>query len=70
MTAFAGGHRLVADCLTAEVLERQPAPTRRFLLATGVLDRFCAPLCDARLTTGDSQVMAEELERANLFLVG
>jgi LuxR family maltose regulon positive regulatory protein len=79
--AFAGGHRLVADYLTAEVLDRQPASTRRFLLATGVLDRLCAPLCDALLASdadasdmarpaaGDSQVLLEELERANLFLV-
>jgi ATP/maltotriose-dependent transcriptional regulator MalT len=81
VTAFAGGHRLVADYLTAEVLDRQPASTRRFLLATGVLDRFCAPLCDdllapspevmgaSRPAAGESQMVLEELERANLFLV-
>jgi LuxR family maltose regulon positive regulatory protein len=72
VAAFAGGHRLVADYLTAEVLDRQPASTRRFLLATGVLDRLCAPLCDALLApeaAGDSQGILEELERANLFLV-
>jgi LuxR family transcriptional regulator, maltose regulon positive regulatory protein len=72
VAAFAGGHRLVADYLMAEVLDRQPASTRRFLLATGVLDRLCAPLCDALLApdaAGASQVVLEELERANLFLV-
>jgi LuxR family maltose regulon positive regulatory protein len=81
VAAFAGGHRLVADYLTAEVLDRQPAPTRRFLLATGVLDRLCAPLCDALLASdadapdaaspasGGSQGVLEELERTNLFLV-
>jgi ATP/maltotriose-dependent transcriptional regulator MalT len=81
VAAFAGGHRLVADYLMAEVLERQPAPTRRFLLTTSVLDRLCAPLCDtllardtapadaARPGGGDSQTVLEELERANLFLV-
>jgi LuxR family maltose regulon positive regulatory protein len=71
VAAFAGGHRLVADYLTAEVLDRQPAPIRRFLLATGVLDRLCAPLCDTLLAPGggDSQGVLEELERANLFLV-
>ena len=81
VTAFTGGHRLVADYLTAEVLDRQPAPTRRFLLATCVLDRLCAPLCDALLApdadrpdtappgAGDSQTALEELERANLFLM-
>ena len=49
VAAFTGGHRLVADYLLAEVLERQPPATRRFLLATSVLDRLCAPLCDAVL---------------------
>jgi LuxR family transcriptional regulator, maltose regulon positive regulatory protein len=52
VTAFTGGHRLVADYLLAEVLERQPPSTRRFLLATSVLDRLCAPLCDALLAGG------------------
>jgi LuxR family maltose regulon positive regulatory protein len=68
---------VVADYLTTEVLERQPAPTRRFLLMTSALDRLCAPLCDALLaangeatrTAADSQRVLEELERANLFLV-
>ena len=72
VAAFAGGHRLVADYLMTEVLDRQPASTRRFLLATGVLDRLCAPLCDALLAAdapGDTQRRLEELERANLFLV-
>jgi LuxR family transcriptional regulator, maltose regulon positive regulatory protein len=80
VAAFTGGHRLVADYLMAEVLDRQPASTRRFLLATSVLERLCAPLCDALLAPnadppdaappagGDSQGVLEELERANLFL--
>jgi LuxR family transcriptional regulator, maltose regulon positive regulatory protein len=50
--AFTGGHRLVVDYLMAEVLERQPVSVRRFLLITSVLDRLCAPLCDA-LQAGD-----------------
>jgi LuxR family maltose regulon positive regulatory protein len=81
VAAFAGGHRLVADYLMAEVLDRQSASTRRFLLATCVVDRLCAPLCDALLAPdadppdaaapagGDSQGTLEELERANLFLM-
>jgi LuxR family transcriptional regulator, maltose regulon positive regulatory protein len=78
--AFTGGHRLVADYLVAEVLERQPVPVRRFLLLTSVLDRLCAPLCDALLAadlgsadapspTISSQHVLEDLDRANLFLV-
>jgi LuxR family transcriptional regulator, maltose regulon positive regulatory protein len=77
--AFTGGHRLVVDYLMAEVLERQPVPVRRFLLVTSVLDRLCAPLCDALLAADPdsvdaspaigSQQLLEELEAANLFLV-
>jgi LuxR family transcriptional regulator, maltose regulon positive regulatory protein len=70
--AFAGGHRLVADYLTTEVLEHQQAATRKFLLATSVLDRLNASLCDAVLGSAappDSQQVLEELERSNLFLV-
>jgi LuxR family maltose regulon positive regulatory protein len=80
VASFAGSHRLVADYLTAEVLDRQPPATRRFLLTTSVLDRLCAPVCDALLAAdgaaadgtdavSDSQTVLEELERANLFLV-
>src|SRR4029453_15350377 len=64
VAAFTGGHRLVADYLMAEVLERQPASTRRFLLTTSVVDRLCAPLCDALLdadAAGSSQETLEEL---------
>jgi LuxR family transcriptional regulator, maltose regulon positive regulatory protein len=80
VAAFTGGHRLVADYLMAEVLERQPASIRRFLLTTAVLDRLCAPLCDALLAPdngapdsvagggGQSQEVLEELERTNLFV--
>jgi LuxR family maltose regulon positive regulatory protein len=64
----------------AEVLERQPAPVRRFLLVTSVLDRLCAPLCDALLAADldsasaspadiSSQRLLEWLDGANLFLV-
>jgi LuxR family maltose regulon positive regulatory protein len=69
VTAFTGSHRLVADYLTAEVLDRQPAPLRRFLLTTSVLDRMCAPLCDAVLAETGAQRVLDELERANLFVV-
>ncbi|HEX5692903.1 MAG TPA: hypothetical protein VFX76_22985, partial [Roseiflexaceae bacterium] len=49
LAAFAGSHRLVADYLTAEVIDQQPAALRRFLLTTSVLHRLSAPLCDALL---------------------
>ncbi|GIJ72980.1 LuxR C-terminal-related transcriptional regulator [Virgisporangium ochraceum] len=69
VAAFTGGHRLVADYLLAEVLERQPPATRRFLLQVSVLDRLCAPLCDAVVGTASGQELLEDLERSNLFVV-
>jgi LuxR family maltose regulon positive regulatory protein len=67
------------------VLAQQPEEIRDFLHQTSVLDRFCAPLCDAvrkadestdRSTdqspirpSADSQAILEHLERENLFLV-
>jgi LuxR family maltose regulon positive regulatory protein len=44
---FAGRDRLVADYLITEVLQRAPEPVREFLLRTSVLERLCAPLCNA-----------------------
>ena len=48
---FSGSERTVAEYLLAEVLERQPAPVRRLLLRTSVLERVSGPLADA-LTEG------------------
>ncbi len=82
---FTGSHRFVLDYLVEEVLERQPEHVRSFLLQTSILDRLCAPLCDAvrfgsakspsrsteTAVTGqeDSKGMLEALERGNLFVV-
>ncbi len=38
---------IAQDFLAAEVLDAQPPEVRSHLLATSILDRFCAPLCDA-----------------------
>ena len=69
IASFAGDDRFVVDYLAEEVLERQPAEVRDFLLETAILDRFTGALCDA--VTGGSQgkAMLEGLDRANLFLV-
>lgn len=47
--AFAGDNRYIVDYLAEEVLLRQPAHIRRFLLQTAILDRLSASLCDAVL---------------------
>ena len=69
IAAFSGGDRHVADYLVAEVLERQPAELRGFLLRTSVLERLSGPLCDAVLETQGSAELLGELEASNLFVV-
>jgi LuxR family maltose regulon positive regulatory protein len=67
---FAGSGRYVVDYLAEEVLARLPDDVRDFLMATSVLRRMSAPLCDFILDgAGGSQKMLERLERQNLFLV-
>ncbi|MBN1260085.1 MAG: hypothetical protein JXB35_05340, partial [Anaerolineae bacterium] len=74
---FAGTHRYILDYLVEEVLERESAKVQRFLLRTAILERLCAPLCDAVLAGGpeeeiihsSSQEMLAYLDRAHLFVV-
>jgi len=69
VAAFAGDDRYIVDYLMAEVLDREPETLRSFLRQTSILDRLCAPLCDALTGRDDSQAVLERLESANLFLV-
>jgi LuxR family maltose regulon positive regulatory protein len=69
VTSFSGSHRFVLDYLTEEVLDRQPARVRDFLLSTSILERLSGPLCDAVTGNHDGQDMLEACERANLFVV-
>jgi LuxR family transcriptional regulator, maltose regulon positive regulatory protein len=69
--SFTGTQRHVMDFLVEEVLDRQPARLKTFLLQTSMLSRLCGPLCDAVLqdATASGQRTLEHLERSNLFLV-
>ena len=69
VAAFTGSHRFVLDYLAEEVLERQSAQVRTFLLETSVLERLSGPLCDAVTGRRGSQALLEQVERAGLFLV-
>lgn len=84
ISAFSGSHHYIVDYLFDEVLSRQPDAVRQFLLQTSILDRLCAPLCEAVLGRGaaepgggdetaaaalPAQPMLDGLERAHLFLV-
>ncbi|MDQ1739910.1 MAG: hypothetical protein QOE53_1562, partial [Pseudonocardiales bacterium] len=69
IAGFAGDDRYVVDYLVEEVLDRQPAHVRSFLLQTSVLDRLTGPLCDAVTGQHGGKAMLEALDRANLFVV-
>jgi len=70
--------RHVQDYLLAEVLSRQLPAVREALLKTSILDRCCAPLCQAVCAPEcegmcgeecDGQVFMERLAESNLFCI-
>ena len=67
--ALSGDQTQIADYLLEEVLERQPAHLKEFLLGTSILERMTAPLCDAVLGTADAAASLEALARSNAFVV-
>jgi len=72
-----GTTRYVVDYLINEVLDRQPDGIRDYLLSTAILDRFCAPLCDALYETGgasaqskiNGRLFIDALQADNLFII-
>ncbi len=70
VAAFTGSHHYIADYLVDEVLNRQSDAVREFLLRTSILDRLCAPLCDALFSVAQpSALILRTLEHSNLFLI-
>jgi LuxR family maltose regulon positive regulatory protein len=69
IASFKGSNRHVVDYLAEEVLGRQPEELQTFLLETSILDRMCAPLCNAVTGHPDGQTALERLEHANLFVI-
>ncbi len=67
--AFGGDDRLVSEYVEAEFLARIPPSQRVFLTWTAVLDRMCAPLCEAVLGPPGSGADLAGLARSNLLLV-
>jgi LuxR family maltose regulon positive regulatory protein len=62
----------IADYLADEVLAYQFPAVRTFLLHTSIMDRFCAPLCEAVIGEVDSawgvHACLDWVERAELFI--
>jgi LuxR family maltose regulon positive regulatory protein len=70
IASFSGSHRFLAEYLMEEVVNRQPQEVQTFLLSTSILERMCAPLCDALPdATPHSDAILKRLEQANLFVV-
>jgi LuxR family maltose regulon positive regulatory protein len=62
---------LIVEFLASEVLARQSEEIQDFVLRTSILDRFCAPLCEAltEVSATKSQEIVAWIAGANLFLV-
>ena len=69
IAGFTGDDRFVVDYLVDEVLDRQSAEVRTFLLETSILSRLTASLCAAVTGRSDAKATLEMLERSNLFVV-
>ena len=66
---FTGADWHIVNYLGEEVLASQRPGVREFLLVTSVLNRMCAPLCDALTGRADGAELIGEIYRANLFLI-
>jgi ATP/maltotriose-dependent transcriptional regulator MalT/ActR/RegA family two-component response regulator len=77
LAGLEGGFPTIVDYLMSEVLSHQPPEMAKWMTATAILDRFCAPLCDALLgteaTPGTCEMNCDEfiarLQKDKLFLV-
>ncbi len=77
MRRFRGGTQQMQEYLISEVLAGLPQPHRAWLLRSALLDRFCAPLCEAvcadanAVETGliTGREFLAYLQTANLFLI-
>ncbi|RSM69595.1 helix-turn-helix transcriptional regulator [Actinoplanes sp. ATCC 53533] len=66
---FTGDLRPVDDYLSEEVLARQTAQFRSFLLYTSICEHLCGDLADAITGENTGQRTLEELEQVNQFVV-
>jgi LuxR family maltose regulon positive regulatory protein len=69
ISAFSGSQHYILEYLIEEVLNRQTAKARRFLLQTSILDRLCGSLCDALVGANNSEATIQELSKENLFII-
>ena len=77
LTDLPDDNRYVMDYMVAEVLSHQQPHIQEYLLSTSILNRFCAPLCEAVCVadSGSDQChiggrdFIDWVEQANLFII-
>ena len=65
---FEAGHSTIADFLTAEVLDNQPAAARDLLVRTSILDRTHPDLANELTGRDDASALLESLRLENAFV--
>ena len=68
VAALAASDRTVADYLLAELLDRQPADLRAFLLRTSIVDALTGDLADALTEGDDGAARLADLVRRNAMV--
>jgi LuxR family transcriptional regulator, maltose regulon positive regulatory protein len=68
-TRLSGDQQHIADYLLEEVLRNQSDELTTFLLATSILERMTAPLCNAVLRIENAADSLETLARSNAFVL-
>ncbi|WP_448680849.1 LuxR C-terminal-related transcriptional regulator [Pseudomonas nicosulfuronedens] len=69
VATFSGSQHDLAEYLTEDILAHLPDSLSDFLLRTSVLERFCAPLCNALTGRDDAARLLLQAQRLGLFLV-
>jgi ATP/maltotriose-dependent transcriptional regulator MalT/DNA-binding NarL/FixJ family response regulator len=77
MAGLKGGFAAIVNYLVTEVLSHQTPEMERLMAATTILNRFCAPLCEALAgldaVPGAGEISGDEfiarLQKDNLFLI-
>lgn len=66
---FSAADHYITDYLLDEILLRQSDEVEDFLLATSILDKFTAPLCDFITGNNNSREIIETLVRSGMFTI-
>ena len=73
LSAISGENSNITGYLLDEVLTHQLPAIHTFLLKTSILDRFCAPLCEAIIGESDTawnvRACLDWIERSELFII-